>query len=268
MEPLFGYDLVNGVLIENHTEADLVRFMTEVYIGKKSEPPRHMILSIIKYRNNEITADEAKKLAYTHKYITMYYAALAKAKMKAWQNEHPEDIPPRKQPTRPQKPPKTPDVAKEIASEPVVPRELYEAAQAKLAARVPNDNGTPEAWCNTVQICEHLGVCRDTLIQWIIKKGLPGYKVGREWRFKKSEVDEWLNTAGEKELSYQRLFAMLRDRHLTRKQFAVMAGLSQATLTKMSTDGTAINTNVLDKICSTLKCKIGDIVMMVPGDIE
>ena len=47
-----------------------------------------------------------------------------------------------------------------------------------------------------------------------------------------------------------------------------MAGLSQATLTKMSTDGTAINTNVLDKICSTLKCKIGDIVMMVPGDIE
>ena len=50
MEPLFGYDLVNGELVENHIEADFVRFQFALEIGKKPEPPRHMVESIKKLK--------------------------------------------------------------------------------------------------------------------------------------------------------------------------------------------------------------------------
>ena len=44
------------------------------------------------------------------------------------------------------------------------------------------------------EICNHLGVSRDTLLTWIADKGLPAHKVGRNWKFKPSEVDEWVKT--------------------------------------------------------------------------
>ena len=51
-------------------------------------------------------------------------------------------------------------------------------------------NQTPERWYSTKEICNHLGVSRDTLLTWIADKGLPAHKVGRTWKFKPSEVDE------------------------------------------------------------------------------
>jgi len=284
MEPLFGYDLVNGELVENHIEADFVRFQFALEIGQKPEPPRHMVQSIKKYHNNEITDAEAKKKAYDLKYITMYFRALCKAKQKELQRTAVESG---------TCPPKTPRFAKktkrrvndaiegaeatnanvappvETKSEPIIPRDLFEAVQAKLLEAKAEETEEPETrWYSTSEICEHLGITRNTLMQWIVRKGLPGYKIVREWRFKPAEVDAWLNGPGEKELSYQRLFAILKDRGWTKKQFAVMAGLSQATVTKMTVDGAAVNTHVLDKICTTLGCKIGDIVQMVPVDTE
>jgi excisionase family DNA binding protein len=55
-------------------------------------------------------------------------------------------------------------------------------------------NQTPERWYSTKEICNHLGVSRDTLLTWIADKGLPAHKVGRNWKFKPSEVDEWVKT--------------------------------------------------------------------------
>lgn len=52
----------------------------------------------------------------------------------------------------------------------------------------------PERWYSTKEICNHLGVSRDTLLTWIADKGLPAHKVGRNWKFKPSEVDEWVKT--------------------------------------------------------------------------
>ena len=52
----------------------------------------------------------------------------------------------------------------------------------------------PERWYSTKEICNHLGVGRDTLLTWIADKGLPAHKVGRNWKFKPSEVDEWVKT--------------------------------------------------------------------------
>ena len=53
-------------------------------------------------------------------------------------------------------------------------------------------NQTPERWYSTKEICNHLGVSRDTLLTWIADKGLPAHKVGRNWKFKPSEVDAWV----------------------------------------------------------------------------
>ena len=284
MEPLFGYDLVNGKLVENPIEADFVRFYMETFVGKKPTPPRHMIQSIIKYHNNKITAKEAQELAYDYKYIIMYHRALCKAKAKellrqseeepvhktrgrkkalAGPNELIETVLPTggEEATNANVAPPVP-----VVSEPIISKEVYEAAQACLQEISACLEDAENRWHSTAEICEHLGICRNTLLDWIIKKGLPGYKVGRNWMFKPSEVDAWLNGPGPKELSYQKLFRIIQDRHWTKKQFAVMAGLSQATVTKMTVDGTAINTSVLDKICTTLGCKIGDIVQMVPAD--
>jgi len=52
----------------------------------------------------------------------------------------------------------------------------------------------PERWCSTKEMCEYLGVSRDTLLTWINEKNMPASKVGRSWKFKTSEVDEWIKS--------------------------------------------------------------------------
>ena len=47
-------------------------------------------------------------------------------------------------------------------------------------------NQTPERWYSTKEICNHLGVSRDTLLTWIADKGLPAHKVGRNWKFNRA----------------------------------------------------------------------------------
>jgi len=42
-------------------------------------------------------------------------------------------------------------------------------------------------------ICEYFGIGKDTIYKWIDTKGLPAYRLGRQWKFKKEEVDGWLN---------------------------------------------------------------------------
>lgn len=52
----------------------------------------------------------------------------------------------------------------------------------------------PERWCSTKEMCEYLGVSRDTLLTWINEKKMPANKVGRSWKFKTSEVDAWIKS--------------------------------------------------------------------------
>jgi len=49
-----------------------------------------------------------------------------------------------------------------------------------------------ERWLSVDEIAEHLGVKRDTVYKWITRKSLPAHKAGRLWKFKVSEVDEWV----------------------------------------------------------------------------
>ena len=56
-----------------------------------------------------------------------------------------------------------------------------------------------EKWVTLKEIQAYLGVGRDTILQWIEKREMPAYKVGRLWKFKYSEVDEWVRSGGSDE---------------------------------------------------------------------
>jgi excisionase family DNA binding protein len=40
----------------------------------------------------------------------------------------------------------------------------------------------------------HIGVNKDTIRNWIEKDVIPAYKVGKQWKFKISEIDEWIKS--------------------------------------------------------------------------
>lgn len=46
-----------------------------------------------------------------------------------------------------------------------------------------------EKWANLKDVQEHLSVSRETILQWISKREMPAYKVGRLWKFKLSQVN-------------------------------------------------------------------------------
>lgn len=45
-----------------------------------------------------------------------------------------------------------------------------------------------ERWYSLEEISNHLGVSKDTIRAWIKKETIPFYKVGRQYKFKVSEV--------------------------------------------------------------------------------
>lgn len=53
-----------------------------------------------------------------------------------------------------------------------------------------------EKWSSMDIITDHLGVSRETILQWINNRNMPAHKVGRLWKFKISEVDEWIRSGG------------------------------------------------------------------------
>jgi excisionase family DNA binding protein len=52
-----------------------------------------------------------------------------------------------------------------------------------------------DRWLSVDEIAGHLGVSRDTVYRWIDHRGLPAHKVGRLWKFKKDEIDEWVRAS-------------------------------------------------------------------------
>lgn len=49
-----------------------------------------------------------------------------------------------------------------------------------------------DRWLSVDEVAEYLGVSKDTVHAWVTGKGMPGYKVGRFWKFKVEEVDAWV----------------------------------------------------------------------------
>lgn len=53
-----------------------------------------------------------------------------------------------------------------------------------------------EAWVSVEAVAEHLSVARDSIYRWIKHKQLPARRVGRLWKFKLSQIDEWVRSGG------------------------------------------------------------------------
>lgn len=68
--------------------------------------------------------------------------------------------------------------------------------------------------------------------------------------------------------SYKKLFKLLIDRDMKKKELAEKAGISIATITKMGKDGAVVSSEILVKICSALGCTMDDIVEIIPEKEE
>ena len=64
------------------------------------------------------------------------------------------------------------------------------------------------------------------------------------------------------EVSYKKLWKLLIDRDMKKKDLKEAAGISQSSIAKLGKNEN-VNTDVLVKICTALKCDIGDIMEMV-----
>lgn len=53
-----------------------------------------------------------------------------------------------------------------------------------------------DRWLSVDEICQHLGISKDTAYRWIDKQKMPANRVGRLWKFKKNEVDDWVRAGG------------------------------------------------------------------------
>jgi excisionase family DNA binding protein len=61
---------------------------------------------------------------------------------------------------------------------------------------INNLNLITEPWVSVEDVAKHLGIAKDSVYRWIEQKGLPAHKIRRLWKFKLSEVDEWVQTGG------------------------------------------------------------------------
>ena len=63
-------------------------------------------------------------------------------------------------------------------------------------------------------------------------------------------------------ISYKKLWKLLIDRDMKKKDLMALAGVSQSSITKMGYNDN-VNTEVLVKICLALNCDIGDIAEII-----
>ncbi|MBT7822416.1 MAG: helix-turn-helix domain-containing protein [Candidatus Marinimicrobia bacterium] len=51
-----------------------------------------------------------------------------------------------------------------------------------------------DRWLSVDDIAAYLGIKRETLYKWLAEKDIPAHKVGRLWKFRKEEIDQWVRT--------------------------------------------------------------------------
>jgi excisionase family DNA binding protein len=52
-----------------------------------------------------------------------------------------------------------------------------------------------DRWIGIEEAANYLGVNKDTIRNWIKKDtGIPAHRLGKLWKFKKSELDAWIKS--------------------------------------------------------------------------
>lgn len=62
-------------------------------------------------------------------------------------------------------------------------------------------------------------------------------------------------------ISYKKLWKLLIDRDMKKKDLQKLAGISSASITKLGKNEN-VNTKIIEKICIALKCDVCDIMEM------
>jgi DNA-binding Xre family transcriptional regulator len=66
---------------------------------------------------------------------------------------------------------------------------------------------------------------------------------------------------------YKKLWKLLIDKDMKKKELCAKAGISTSSLTKMGNNG-HVTTEVLAKICTALGCTVDDIMEVIPDREE
>ena len=64
-------------------------------------------------------------------------------------------------------------------------------------------------------------------------------------------------------VSYKKLFKLLIDKDMKKKDFKALTGIGQGTLNKLQNGGNVM-VDVLEKICLNMHCEINDIMEIYP----
>lgn len=51
-----------------------------------------------------------------------------------------------------------------------------------------------DGWISLTEAAQYLGVTKDSVRNWIKKTDIPAHKIGKLWKFKRSELDEWVKS--------------------------------------------------------------------------
>ena len=68
-------------------------------------------------------------------------------------------------------------------------------------------------------------------------------------------------------VSYKKLWKLLIDREMKKKDLCVAAGISHTSMAKLGKNED-VRVEVLVKICVALECTINDIMEIIPDDID
>lgn len=60
-----------------------------------------------------------------------------------------------------------------------------------------------ERWLSVEEIANHLGVSKETIYRWLDRQKIPANRIGRLWKFKATEVDQWVKNGGAESLDEQ-----------------------------------------------------------------
>ena len=69
------------------------------------------------------------------------------------------------------------------------------------------------------------------------------------------------------EIGYKKLWKLLIDKDMMKKDLRAMTGASTTTMSRLSKNENMI-TEILSKKCTVLNCDVGDIMEFVPDKIE
>ena len=66
-------------------------------------------------------------------------------------------------------------------------------------------------------------------------------------------------------VSYKKLFKLMIDRDMKKKDLRELAGIGNSTMTKLANNEN-VTMEVIAKICNALECKMGDIVEIISDE--